>query len=99
MKVARRRAARTAQTTMDLTKIRDGLNDLVHNGLHRNQDHQAELDQLIEALEQKEADLQQRLAAEKDTIRRHHLKIELKVTRLQHRKGLARRLEQHAQSA
>ena len=84
---------------MDLTQLRHSLTSLVHHGLHKHNGHRVELDQLIEALEQKDADLQQRLAQEKDPIKRRHIKIELQVTRLQHRKGLARRLELQTSSA
>ena len=78
---------------MDLTHFRHSLVGLVHQGLHRQDGHGAELDQLIEALKKKDADLEQRLGQERDPIKRRHIKIELQVTRLQYRKGLARRLE------
>ena len=78
---------------MKLSTMRDGLRHYLHNGTRTQQGPLAQLDHLIRALEQKEACLQQQLAAETDPARRRHLKIELAVARMQHDKGLARRLE------
>lgn len=78
---------------MNLSKLRDGLQHYLQAGLHSPHGPLAELEQLIKALEQKDADLQARLSAETDPTKRHHLSVELEVTRLQHQKGLARRQE------
>ena len=81
------------ENAMKFSRMRDGLRQYLHNGMRTQQAPLAQLDHLIEALEQKEALLQQQLAAESDPARRRHLKIELAVARVQHNKGLARRLE------
>ena len=52
-----------------------------------------ELDRLLEMLAREDADLVKRLSQEQDPVKRRHLKIRLKVNRLQHAKGVARRLE------
>ena len=78
---------------MNLSKLRDGLQHYLQAGFHQSHGPLSELEQLIKALEQKDADLQERLTSESDPMRRRHLSIELTVTRLQHQKGLERRRE------
>lgn len=78
---------------MNLSKMRDGLQQYLHSAFHRHHGPLAELEQLIVALEKKDTNLQEQLTTEKDPLKRRHLKIELKVTRLQREKGLARRQE------
>lgn len=51
------------------------------------------IDELLVALAKKEKKLEQKLAKEKDPADRKHLKIELKVARLQLKKGKERRRE------
>ena len=58
--------------------------------LHRP-GRRAQLDELIKRLEHREDTLERRLAHEENPARRRRLLLELNVTRLQHRKGLARR--------
>ncbi len=74
---------------MDLAKLREAL----QHYLHRDPSPCAELDRLLSALARQSADLEQRLSQEQDPLQRRHLKIKLKVARLQHRKGIARRLK------
>ena len=50
-----------------------------------------ELEQLLDALEKKDAALQRRLETEQQPERRRQLEIELEVTRLQRSKGIEMR--------
>lgn len=69
---------------MNLTTIREDLNHY----LQRHQNGHNELEQLLGALERKDAELQRRLETEREPNKRRHLEIELEVTRLQHSKGI-----------
>lgn len=75
--------------TMNLTKLRQDLGHFVH----RQRDGHTELEQVLKTLEDKETELQRRLAEEQVPHRRRHLEIELEVVRAQHSKGVARRLD------
>ena len=72
---------------MNLTRLREDLGQY----LHSHQDGHHELDQLLNALEKKDAALQRQLEAEQEPQKRHHLEIELQVTRAQLNKGLEMR--------
>ena len=78
---------------MNLARLRDDLHRYMHDALHRHSGANTDIDRLLHMLEKKDAKLQQQLAEEQDPLKRRHLKIELQVTRLQHKKGLAKRLE------
>ena len=69
---------------VNMTRLRE---DLGHY-LQRHQNGRNELEQLLDALERKDAELQRRLETEQEPHKRHHLEIELEVTRLQHSKGI-----------
>ena len=62
--------------------------DILHHPSRR-----ARLDEMIKPLERREDTLEQRLAHEENPARRRRLLLELNVARLQHRKGLAQRVE------
>jgi hypothetical protein len=72
---------------MNLTRLREDLGHFVHRDGH------SELERVLKALEDKEAELQRRLAEEQLPHRRRHLEIELEVVRAQHSKGVARHLD------
>lgn len=78
---------------MNLAKTLGGVQDYLLNGWHKDHSRVTELDQLIDALEKKAADLEKRLDQQTDPLRRRHLKIELKVARMQRIKGIRRRQE------
>ena len=78
---------------MNLAKTLGGVQDYLLNAWHKDHSRLAKLDQLLDALEKKAADLEKRLDREKDPLRRRHLKIELKVARMQRTKGIRRRRE------
>ena len=67
-----------------MTRIREDLSTY----LRGNQDDPDELEQLLNALEKKDAELQRRLEAEQEPEKRRHLEIELEVTRVQRSKGI-----------
>ena len=75
---------------MDLKDIRDDLQDFLRNGWNNRHTRYAELGRLVDALEKKETNLEKRLDMERDPLKRRHLKIELKVTRVQRAKGIRR---------
>lgn len=79
-----RRAVRTVGHEVNMTTIRE---DLGHY-LQRHQHSHDELEQLLTALERKDAELQRQLETEQEPQKRRHLEIELEVTRLQHSKGI-----------
>ena len=83
---------------MDLKDFRDKFQDYLSNGWNNKHTRYAELGRLIDALERKETDLEKRLDTESDPLRRRHLKIELKVTRVQRAKGIRRRRELQRES-
>ncbi len=82
---------------MNLAKTLGGVQDYLLNGWHKGHSRLAELDRLIDALEKKEADLEKRLDQETAPLRRRHLKIELKVARMQRMKGVRRRREMESE--
>ena len=84
---------------MNLKDIRDSLQDYLHGGWLKDHTRIERLSQLIDALERKEANLEKRLDAERDPLNRRHLKIELKVTRMQLAKGSKRRRELQSETA
>lgn len=69
---------------MNLTRLRE---DLSHY-LQWPQNGHDELDQLLDALERKDEELERRLETEQEPNKRRHLEIQLEVTRLQHSKGV-----------
>ena len=75
---------------MQLKSIRDDLRHYMHVGSPHNRIRCADLNRVIEALGNKEADLELQLGREEDPLKRRHLKIELKVARMQRAKGIER---------
>lgn len=53
----------------------------------------AQIDALLSRLQAREHDLAHRLEHESEAAQRRHIQLEMKVTRLQQKKGRARRLE------
>lgn len=84
---------------MDLKHVRDDLQGYLYGGWFKNHTRYEKLSQLIEALEKREATLEKRLDAEKDPLQRRHLKIELRVTRMQLAKGNKRSRELQDETA
>jgi len=70
-------------TKMNMKSIRDEIQGYLHSGLFTNHTRSDRLGELMDALQKKEADLEKRLDAAGDSLQRRHLKIELKVTRMQ----------------
>ena len=75
---------------MQLKSISDDLRHYLHASWHHDRMREADLNRLIEALEKKAVDLQRRLDLERNPLKRRHLKIELRVARMQHDKGVKR---------
>ena len=69
---------------VDLTKLREGLGHYLQEHLGNHD----ELEQLLDSLEKKDAELKRQLEVEQRPEKRRHLEIELEVTRLQHSKGI-----------
>jgi hypothetical protein len=74
---------------MEMTEARE---DLQHH-LKKDREPGSRLDQLLDSLTRQDADLQEQLDREQDPVKRRHLRIQLKIIRMQRSKVLDHRLE------
>ncbi len=78
---------------MGLKKLIKNLQHHLAKGEHKDSVSCDQIDELLGRLEKKENKLQRKLAKEKDSAKRKHLKLQIKIASVQRKKGLARRRE------
>ena len=81
---------------MKIEKLVKKLQERLSKGENKKEVSCGRIDKLLSALSKKEKKLEQNLAKEKSSAKRKHLKLDLKVVRLQLKKGRARRTELEA---
>ena len=78
---------------MGINKLIKNLQDQLAKGEKKGKASLDRIDDLLGELKQKEKKLEHKLDKEKNSSERKHLKLELKIVRVQLKKGKARRAE------
>ena len=78
---------------MGINKLIKNLQNQLSKGEKKGKPSLDRIDDLLGELKQKEKKLERKLEHEKNSSKRKHLKLELKIVRVQLKKGKARRAE------
>jgi len=78
---------------MSLDNLLSKLNNYLDEGKRKKKAHCERIDHLLAKLKEKQEELEDRLAKEKDSGKRKRLKAEIKIVEAQRKKGQKQRVE------